>query len=48
MGDRYLAVAKALGKDVRRVSVEAGHCPQDEAPEPVNRGLLEFANRLEW
>ena len=30
----------------RRVSVAAGHCPQDEAPEAVNKGLLDFAEQL--
>ena len=48
LGDRAQACAEAAGVDVRRVSVDAGHCPQDEAPEPVNRGLIEFASRLEW
>ena len=46
MGDRAQAAAEASGVDVRRVSVDAGHCPQDEAPEAVNRGLLDFATEL--
>lgn len=45
-GDRAQACAEAMGVDVRRVSVDAGHCPQDEAPEAVNKGLLDFANGL--
>ena len=47
MGDRLQAIAEARGKAVRRVSLNAGHCPQDEAPDEVNAGLLEFARRLE-
>ena len=46
LGDKLQACAEGLGKDVRRVSVEAGHCPQDEAPEAVNQGLLDFAREL--
>ena len=46
MGDRAQAAAEASGVDVRRVSVDAGHCPQDEAPEAVNKGLLDFATEL--
>ena len=46
MGDKVQSLAESLGKDVRRVSVNAGHCPQDEAPEEVNKGLLDFASRL--
>lgn len=46
MGDKAEACARAAGVDVRRVSVDAGHCPQDEAPEEVNRALLEFAEEL--
>jgi len=45
-GDRAQACAEAMGVDVRRVSVDAGHCPQDEAPEAVNKGLLDFAKEL--
>lgn len=45
-GDRAQACAQAAGIDVRRVSVNAGHCPQDEAPEAVNKGLLDFAKEL--
>jgi pimeloyl-ACP methyl ester carboxylesterase len=46
IGDRTQECAEECGVDVRRVSVRAGHCPQDEAPEPVNAALLEFANEL--
>ena len=45
-GDRVQATAAALGVDVRRVSVNAGHCSQDEAPEEVNAGLLSFVKEL--
>jgi len=45
-GDRIQMMAEAMGKDVRRISVNAGHCPQDEAPEEVNTALLEFAQSL--
>jgi len=31
---------------VRRVSIDAGHCPQDEAPRQVNAGLMAFAAEL--
>ena len=46
-GDAAQAAAKRFGVDVRRVSVDAGHCPQDEAPEAVNAGLLAFARELD-
>jgi len=46
MGDRAQACAEASGVDVRRVSVNAGHCPQDEAPAEVNEGLINFAREL--
>ena len=46
LGDKAQACAEACGVDVRRVSVAAGHCPQDEAPEAVNKGLLDFAEQL--
>ena len=46
LGDKLEACAKGLGKDVKRVSVNAGHCPQDEEPEGVNTALLEFAREL--
>eukprot|EP00310_Coccolithus_braarudii_P025138 CAMPEP_0183337958 /NCGR_PEP_ID=MMETSP0164_2-20130417/5420_1 /TAXON_ID=221442 /ORGANISM="Coccolithus pelagicus ssp braarudi, Strain PLY182g" /LENGTH=330 /DNA_ID=CAMNT_0025507731 /DNA_START=147 /DNA_END=1139 /DNA_ORIENTATION=- len=45
-GDAIEAKAAGLGVDVRRVSVNAGHCPQDEAPEEVNAALLDFACSL--
>ncbi|KAL3895047.1 MAG: hypothetical protein SGPRY_013627 [Prymnesium sp.] len=45
--DRIQALASGMGKDVRRVSVNAGHCPQDEAPEQVNEALLAFARSLD-
>ena len=35
-----------IGKAVERVSVDAGHCPQDEAPEAVNAALVEWMRRL--
>jgi len=47
LGDRAQACAEACGVDVRRVSVDAGHCPQDEAPDAVNQALLEFAAELD-
>lgn len=46
MGDRAQQAAERAGIDVRRVSVNAGHCPQDEAPDEVNKGLLDFAKEL--
>ena len=46
LGDKLQACAEGLGKDVRRVSVNAGHCPQDEAPEEVNAALLAFAGEV--
>lgn len=45
-GDKMQQKASEYGVDVSRVSVNAGHCPQDEAPEEVNAGLLAFAKRL--
>ena len=79
LGDKTQACAEAYGIDVRRVSINAGHCPQaplafrcwtlpapslaltdgnlahrhvvhvrlqDEAPEEVNEGLINFARTL--
>ena len=46
LGDKLQVCAEGLGKDVRRVSVNAGHCPQDEAPEEVNAALLAFAGEV--
>ena len=40
------AVPLEWGVDVRRVSIDAGHCPQDEAPRQVNAGLMAFAAEL--
>ena len=40
------AVPLECGVDVRRVSIDAGHCPQDEAPRQVNAGLMAFAAEL--
>ena len=40
------ACAEECGVDVRRVSIDAGHCPQDEAPRQVNAGLMAFAAEL--
>ena len=37
---------RQLVKIMRRVSVDAGHCPQDEAPEAVNSALVEWMRRL--
>ena len=44
--DRVEALARELALDVERVSVDAGHCPQDENPAQVNAGLLDFVARL--
>ena len=46
MGDKVQAAAERLKLDVRRVSLDAGHCPQDEAPEAANAALIEFAASL--
>lgn len=46
LGDAAQAFAEECGVDVRRVSVDAGHCPQDEAPRQVNAGLMAFAAEL--
>ena len=29
-------------KWIKRVSIDAGHCPHDEAPRAVNTAILEF------
>jgi pimeloyl-ACP methyl ester carboxylesterase len=44
--DRVEQVCGALGVAARRVSIDAGHCPQDENPTAVNAALLEFAGEL--
>lgn len=31
---------------IKRVSIDAGHCPHDEAPEAVNDAILEFAETI--
>jgi pimeloyl-ACP methyl ester carboxylesterase len=31
---------------IKRVSINAGHCPHDEAPEAVNGAILEFADTI--
>jgi pimeloyl-ACP methyl ester carboxylesterase len=31
---------------IRRVSIDAGHCPHDEAPGAVNDAILAFANEV--
>ena len=31
---------------IKRVSINAGHCPHDEAPEAVNVAILEFADAI--
>eukprot|EP00562_Extubocellulus_spinifer_P027902 CAMPEP_0178656962 /NCGR_PEP_ID=MMETSP0698-20121128/25109_1 /TAXON_ID=265572 /ORGANISM="Extubocellulus spinifer, Strain CCMP396" /LENGTH=371 /DNA_ID=CAMNT_0020299063 /DNA_START=20 /DNA_END=1133 /DNA_ORIENTATION=+ len=36
---------QALYSNSRRVSIDAGHCPHDEAPEAVNRAIREFAKK---
>lgn len=46
IGDRYEAVARGLGRDVQRVSIDAGHCPHDENPAAVNAALLKWAGSL--
>ena len=46
LGDAAQACAEESGVDVRRVSIDAGHCPQDEAPRQVNAGLMAFAAEL--
>lgn len=37
---------QALYPESRRVSIDAGHCPHDEAPEAVNSAILEFMNEV--
>ena len=46
-GDRLQRIAESEGKDVLRVSVDAGHCPMDEAPDEVNSALLQFLERAQ-
>ena len=41
--DRMAAACEELGVQARRVSIDAGHCPQDENPQQVNAALLQFA-----
>jgi pimeloyl-ACP methyl ester carboxylesterase len=36
----------SVEKYMRRVSVDAGHCPHDESPEEVNRAILEFVDEV--
>ena len=43
---RYERCAGPIGTNLERVSVDAGHCPQDEAPEAVNAALVEWMRRL--
>ena len=45
-GDQIQASAESLGRDVRRVRLDAGHCPHDEAPDEANAALIEFAASL--
>ena len=33
---------QSLKPDTQRVSIDAGHCPHDEAPEAVNKALSAF------
>lgn len=37
---------QALYPAAKRVSIEAGHCPHDEAPEQVNTAIREFMNEI--
>ncbi|KAJ1461608.1 Alpha/Beta hydrolase protein [Pelagophyceae sp. CCMP2097] len=46
-GDRIQRCAAQLGIDVRRVSIDAGHCPHDENPSEVNAALLDFFDHVE-
>ena len=46
LGDRWEGAARTAGKDVRRVSVDAGHCPHDEEPAACNEALLAFAGEV--
>lgn len=45
-GDRLEQLARSMGKDVTRTSLDAGHCPMDEAPEAANAGMLAFIQSL--
>ena len=36
------ALCRELGVNATRVSIDAGHCPQDENPAQVNAALAEF------
>lgn len=40
--DRIEALCRELGVNATRVSIDAGHCPQDENPAQVNAALAEF------
>merc|ERR1712087_581888 len=31
---------------VKRVNIDAGHCPHDEAPEAVNKAIMEFCDEV--
>lgn len=31
---------------IKRVSIDAGHCPHDEAPEAVNEAILDFVDEV--
>lgn len=37
---------QALYSNSKRVSIDAGHCPHDEAPEAVNAAIREFVNEI--
>ena len=45
-GDQLEAIARSNGKAVTRTSLDAGHCPMDEAPDAANAGLLDFIRAL--
>ena len=45
--DKVEALATRLDIDVERVSIDAGHCPHDEAPELVNSELIRWLAELD-
>mmetsp|Transcript_5133 Transcript_5133/g.15653 ORF Transcript_5133/g.15653 Transcript_5133/m.15653 type:complete len:133 (+) Transcript_5133:882-1280(+) len=46
VADKMQAMCRQLGHPCERVSIKAGHCPQDEAPEEVNAAIADFCSRL--
>jgi len=46
VGDRFEAAANAAGVRVDRASIDAGHCPHDEAPDATNAALLAWMRGL--